>query len=149
MTSLRCLLTVRLITVPMCNSGHTAKAHRPRPAVRLTFSRKALRILLGYADQPSVQTNRAHIFWQHRRTCCNNPSARALSRVWLTTPGPPQACRHHHGEPHPDNASSGFDPNFVRLHVQQIQLSLLDDRLMHPFTLLSRSIAPTRDGSFI
>jgi hypothetical protein len=37
----------------------------------------------------------------------------------------------------------------VRLHVHQIQLALLDDRLMHPFTLLSRTISPARDGSFI
>jgi hypothetical protein len=33
--------------------------------------------------------------------------------------------------------------------VQQIQLALLDERLMDPFTLLSRTISPARYGAFI
>jgi hypothetical protein len=37
----------------------------------------------------------------------------------------------------------------VGLHMQQIQLALLYDRLMHPFTLLAPTISPTRDGPFI
>ncbi len=46
-TSITRLLTLRLITVPMYNCGQTCKQGRPRPAVILTFSRNARRILLG------------------------------------------------------------------------------------------------------
>ena len=47
------------MTTAMHTCGHTCKQTRPRPAVSLTFWRKARRILSGYAFQPSVYTNSA------------------------------------------------------------------------------------------
>src|SRR6266700_2391990 len=63
------------MTVPMCNCGQTCKQARPTPLVSLTFSRKARRILLGYAFQPSVKTSKGRKQAAQRRTCWITPSS--------------------------------------------------------------------------
>ena len=42
-----------------------------------------------------------------------------------------------------------FYPNFISLHVHQVQSPLFNDFLMHLLTMGSCSIAPIRHGSFI
>ncbi len=77
---------MRLMTVAIHSWGHTCKHARPRPAVRLTFSRNARLMLPGYAAHPSLHTKMACNGRQQARTCCNNRSANRRSRCTLTTP---------------------------------------------------------------
>ena len=61
----------------------------------------------------------------------------------------PQTRRDHHRESHPRHHATRFHPNLVGLHVDQIELSLLDDGLMHSLTLFARAVAPRSHGAFI
>src|SRR5207302_10015109 len=72
--------------VAMHKSGHTSRQHLPRPACLFTFSRKVRTLLLGYAANPSVQTSKACMHWQHVRTCWKRRSMSLPSRCRLTAP---------------------------------------------------------------
>ena len=88
-TSTTRFFSARLITLAIHSSDHTRKQQRPRPAVSLTLSRKARQILLGYAAHPSVHTNRAHASCEHARTFAIMQSAKAVSRLQLTSASKP------------------------------------------------------------
>src|SRR5437588_2232614 len=141
--------SVRLITTAMHTCGHTRKQARPRPAVCLTFSRNARRILPGYALQPSVHTSSACKGRQHARTCASKRSARLRSRVRLTTPPNHKRVDTIMAKPiqamilHPFTRISSARP------LLQVQLPLLHHCLMNLLTMLSCSIAPTRHGAFV
>src|SRR5947209_7748849 len=85
-TSTTRFFSVRLITVAIQSPDQVCKHARPGPTDRLTFSRKARVILPGYAFQPSVLTNKAHMACERARTCDRKRSARERSREGLTTP---------------------------------------------------------------
>jgi hypothetical protein len=72
----------------------------------------------------------------------------AITRV-LDRAGQPQATRNHHRQPHPGDHVVSFHPDFIRLHMHQVKLSLLNDRLMDLLAMGSRSISPSGHGAFI
>jgi hypothetical protein len=61
----------------------------------------------------------------------------------------PQACRNHHRQSHPGHHFVSFHANFIGLYMDQIQLSLLNERLMDPLALIPCSISPIRYCPFI
>ena len=134
--------------------GHDVRKLRysiagPHPAIALTFSRNARRILPGYALQPSVHTSSACKGRQHARTCASKRSARPRSRVRLTTPPNHKRVDTIMAKPiqamilHPFTRISSARP------LLQVQLPLLHHCLMDPLTVLSRSITPTCHGPFV
>jgi len=123
--SLSRLLTLCLITVPRGNPDQLSTGARPRPAVRLPFSRKARLRRPGEAAHPAVQLRLSQALRPQARTCRRSRSAHFASRHRLTPPPDPASRLHAHG--------SGW-------HVDQIYPSLFDEGLMHPLTVRARTV---------
>jgi hypothetical protein len=75
-------------------------------------------------------------------------SQASITRV-LDHTGDPQARRNHHGQTHPSDHLASFHPNFIGLHVHQIQVPLFNETLMHVLTMHSSSITPISYRPFI
>ena len=75
---------------------------------------------------------------------CQHPVSRRTHR-----PSQPQPRRHHHGQTHPRDQLAPLHADFIGLHVNQIQLALLDQRVMHLLAVRPGSITPTRHRALI
>jgi hypothetical protein len=64
-------------------------------------------------------------------------------------PTQPQARRDHYRQSHPRHHAARFHPDLVGLHVDQIELSLLDNGLMYALTLFASAVAPGSHRPFI
>jgi hypothetical protein len=128
----------------------------PNLQARSSHSHRAFDLLSKRsADAPRI---RAPAVCQHEEgtqasRALANLSHQAISQATipreLDHSAQPQARRNHHGQCHPANHLASFDPNFIGLHVHQVQLPLLNDGLMHLLALRSRSITPIGHGPFI
>jgi hypothetical protein len=84
-----------------------------------------------------------------RSDLSQQPISQTAIPVETDGPSKPQAGRNHHGQAHPGDQLSPFDPHLVGLDMDQIKSSLLDHRLVQNLTVVPGSISPTRHRSLI
>src|SRR5947209_4369819 len=137
------------MTVAMHRSGQASRQHLPRPACFFTFSRNERTILLGYAANPSVQTSKACMHWQHARTCWKRRSMSVRSRGFLTTPANHKRVVTSIAKAIQIMSFLPFARMRICLDVLALDLSLFHNSGMHSLAMLSCALLPCGYCPFI